>query len=213
MRVQVRKCPYTGKIFEEKDIGKYMIHLRNIREARHEANHLTRVKDSFATWLLQERTKIISIDEIAPWFMDNQRHIMDAHNSGISDRWGHSTRDKFHKNDRFENINLVVNYNHFISNSHTCPDNGVTNFSQTNDKPISYRGYSGRISGSLKRSSPLIHGYPYSNAINIVGIKTMSGGGGNDEWGYGVNIFLDDWPGIKNVAEGFEIIARLKGIK
>jgi len=38
--------------------------------------------------------------------------------------------------------------------------------------------------------------YPYDSIGKFVGLKTGSGGGGNEDWGYDVSIFLDDWPGL-----------------
>jgi hypothetical protein len=215
MRVQVRKCPFTGKIFQEKDIGKYILHLLDVRETKQEARHLARVKNTFNKWLLKERTRITTIDEIAPWFMDNQQYIMDAHNSGINGQ-RHFSTDKFYKGDKFVNVKFHATYRPYVSNTHVCPDNGITNWGSEHDKPTGYKGWKGSISGTLKRSPKHDSSYPYGNAINIIGIKTGGGGGGNGNWSYEASVFLDDWPGLKHEIELMErdqIVNRLKGVR
>jgi hypothetical protein len=97
-----------------------------------------------------------------------------------------------------------------VPNSHHCPIGGITNWGgQTNDsKPRSYPGWSGTISGKGNLyTKKLLH--PITNrelhfsdilrnstGALIRGVHTGTGGGG-DKFSYELEIFLDDFPKIK----------------
>jgi len=173
-----------------------------------------RVKVTFHTWLARERAQIRTIEEIPQWFMDNQRILMDAHNAGIRSQYSFcSDRDKFVIEDVFENVKLKLRgtkgFSESVSNSHVCTDKGVTNFGGEAGLPRGYPGWEIDISGTLKRPKKLMGSYPYSMALNLAGIKTGSGGGGNENWSYDAKIFLDDWPGLKGQKE-FEVSERTR---
>lgn len=211
MRVQVRKCRFTGKIFEEKDLKKYAIHLRNLRVERAEKRKLDKVRSTYTSWLNREKKKILHPEEIPAWFLKNQRKIMDAVNAGFGERG-----EKFYPTDEFVKFSFdKARYSRLASNSHVCPKGGVINWCGKDDtKPTGYPGWTTHVNGSLKRNRNHLSNYPYAAALNAVGLKTNSGGGGNESWGYGITIFLDDWPGLKQTIlemEAEEIVARLKG--
>lgn len=207
MKVQVYKCRFTGKLFENKDRTKYILHLKTLRKAKQKARLYARILNEFNTWLIKERSEIYELEDIIPWFMKNQKYIMDAANA-ISFSDDNKYQRGFHPDDEFKNINLNVKYSPTVSNSHQCPDNGMTNWCAKDKGPISYPGWSGRICGVLIRPAKHNWSYPASDALNLVGIKTGSGGGGNDNWAYDISIFVDDWTGLR----GILIINKLKGI-
>jgi hypothetical protein len=212
MRVQVRKCRFTGKIFEEKDLKKYAIHLRNLRAERAEKRKLDKVRATFTSWLNREKKKILHPEDIPAWFLKNQRKIMDAVNAGFGDR-----DEKFYPTDEFTKFSFEkARYSRLTSNTHVCPKGGVTNWSVEDDKPKGYPGWSVHVNGTLKRSKNHLGSYPYPAALNAVGLKTGSGGGGNESWGYGVSIFLADWPGLQQTIlemECDQIVDKLKGVR
>lgn len=216
MKIQARKCPFTGKVFEESKVKEYILHLQDVRIRQRAKRNEKRVKSTFHTWLAKERAQIKKIEDIPAWFMDNQRILMDAHNAGIHSQYSFcSDRDKFVIEDVFKNVTIKLRgtrgFSDLVSNSHVCPDKGVTNFCGEDGKPRSYPGWEVDIAGTLKRPRKLNSSYPYSMAINLAGIKTGSGGGGNENWGYDAKIFLDDWPGLQ-AQRDFELaeIARKK---
>lgn len=219
MRVQVRKCPFTGKIFEEKDIKKYVTHLQKLRESMQSQRRYQRLRDTFSTWLVEEKKKVTHVDMICPWFLENQRVIMESTNAicfGGQNKY--SIRGRFVKEDRFAKLEFEsIRYNPFSSNSHVCPDNGVTNWTgKEPGRPVGYVGWTGYLKGSLVRPDKNNYSYPYSEALNLVGIKTGSGGGSNQSFGYGFTVFLDDWPGLQVQIRQMEedlIVAKLKGSK
>lgn len=191
MKITVNKCPRTGKLFECDK--KYAEHEEKIRQSDAKIHHMQKVKDEFATWLKEEKEKITAVDMLAPWLLKNQRMIMDV--CTVS---GNSLGDyTFYATDEFVRIDFErVHYSPLVSNSHSCPKGGVTNWGRDKNLPTGYPGWSGRVTGSLTRASKHMHSYPYSRFLNMVSIKTGTGGGGNDGWGYDVKIFLDDWPGL-----------------
>ncbi len=195
MKIQVYKCRFTGKIFEMADVKKYKKHLKDLRKEQKEKRKLDNIKKTFATWLATERAKITNVEQIIPWFLKNQRHIMDAHNAGCKSYRTWDT-DKFHEADNFTDLKLSVKFDRCVSNSHVCPDTGVTNWCGRDAGPRGYSGFYGNINGVLQRDRKHNSAYPYGSALNLVGLKTGSGGGGNDHWSYEVSIFDADWPGL-----------------
>jgi hypothetical protein len=218
MRIQMRKCPFTGKLFDESKIGEYIWHLKVTRDAMREERELKRIKDTFKDWLKAEKKKIIHPDQIPEWFLANQQYLMDAHNAGCRSTHYHGFgRDKFYSTDKFTKVvwERAPVYSANVSNTHSCPDNGKQNFDgKLPGVPTGYPGWTGYIKGSLSRNKKHCGQYPYSELLNLVGIKTGSGGGGNENWGYDFRLWLADWPGLKEevrAMEEREILRRLKG--
>lgn len=212
MRIEARKCPFTGKVFEESKKKAYIQHLAEVRKDLRAKRHVTHVRLVFHTWLAEERAKVRRVQDLPQWFMDNQRILMDAHNAEIPSGYVFTSFDeKFVMEDIFENvtINLRDGFTENVSNSHVCPDNGITNFGGEAGRPKGYPGWQGVIKGTLKRPKKLNGRYPYSNALNLAGFKTGSGGGGNENWSYEVRIFLDDWPGLQGQRD-FEVAEAIR---
>jgi hypothetical protein len=208
MKIQVRKCRFTGKLFEEKNLNKYKKHLEQLRNKMAYERHLARTKREFKAWLEKEKEQIIHVSEIAPWFLKNQRYIMDAFNSGCRSVNSYYDKDKiFMEGDKFTELDIEVRYIDKVSNTHVCPDTGVTNWQWTLDLPRGYAGFSGRVTGSIVCDKRQRHYLSTTDLLKLVGIKTGSGGGGDSSWGYNVSIFLDDWAGLKHQA----IVNKLKG--
>jgi len=200
MRVEVYKCRFTGLIFEKHERRKYINHLKELRKEMRDEREYRQISKNFWKWLHEEKLKITHVDQIVPWFLENQKTIMKAFKAGIHAKDYHSFSEKFYPDtDEFTKLTLKVGrFNKLISNSHRCPDNGTTNWC-VNDPtlPKGYPGWNGRIDGVLKRLPKHNNDYPYSALVNLVGLKTGSGGGGNESWGYDVKIFLADWPGLE----------------
>ena len=194
MRIEVYKCPFTGNIFEKKDKDKYIKHLEKLRANMKEDREYKKIKDKFDGWLAAEKEKITHIDMIVPWIIENQRYLMKAYNAvDPSSNWD----GKFHPaTDKFTKLKLTANYDPSVSNTHTCPHNGVTNWGgRVVGAPRGYPGWHGHIEGSFFRKKDK-HRYPISALFKLLRLNTGTGGGGNEEWGYSVEIFLADWPGL-----------------
>lgn len=212
MRIQVRKCPFTGKIFEEHDMKKYVKHLNNIREKKKDERKVISLRNEADNWLLEEKSKITHLDQISEWALDNQIKIMELCNAVIPARYPGDKPLFDTSTDRFNYIELTGTYSKLVSNSHSCPKNGVRNWcNEHKNLPTGYPGYSGRIEGRLDRSIKDRNRYPYSDFLHFIGINTLSGGGGNEVWRYGVTIFLSDWPAMQRELEEQIILSKLKG--
>jgi len=211
MRVQARQCPFTGKLFKEENIDKYLLHLEKVRKLNREKNLYIYHRNTFKDWLAEEKKLITNVDMIVPWFLKNQRRIMDTVNS----RNG-GDRDKFYDTDTFAELEFKnAYYIAYLSNTHSCPDTGVTNWSKLNGLPTGYRGWAAIIAGSLDRASNHMGEYPVSEALKLIGIKTGTGGGGNKNFSWSCSIFLDDWPGLIEAVNNMEkdqIVRKLKGV-
>lgn len=209
MKVMAYKCPYTGKLFDLEDEAEYRKYVNREKAELREIARMEKIRNEFKEWLSKEKESIYTVEEIAPWFLENQRTIMDGmnaiHNLSKQDRERFQTDDIFTK--------LEIKFREFdplVSNTHVCPRNGaVTNWWCKNDKPRGYPGWEGQVSGTLVRPLRYNSSYPSSSILNFVDIHTGSGGGGNKDWSYGVSVFLDDWSGIQETI----IVEKLKGIK
>lgn len=215
MKVTVNKCPDTGELFE--DDKKYKLHRAKVLREKKSVAREKAIKNTFFDWLANEKKSIITVDMIVPWFMKNQRTIMDAANAGL--RWPNGScgfHSKFRDDDVYVNVAMTsVRYSKSVSNTHTCPVGGVRNFMCRDDLPQGYEGWYCRISGTLARTGKMYE-YPYSGGLQLVGINTGTGGGGNENWGYDAKIFLADWPGLQHEidqAEQDEIVRRIKGVR
>ena len=213
MKILVNKCPDTGELFE--DDKAYKNHRRKILRAQKKQEEFSLAQAEFNKWLDTEKEKIHNIDKVAPWFLANQRIIMDAMNAGYKTGWNYRGWDKFVPEDIFTKLVITGIYRPELSNSHNHPRNGVSNWcGRRDDLPKFYPGFKIRVSGTLERPPRQNYKYPYSDALNLVGILTGTGGGGNSDFGYDGEIFLDDWPGLKEqirIMEEDQIVNRLKG--
>ena len=187
---------YTKEVFTEK--SKYELHNRRQAAARRARNKDLLERKAFSDWLAAEKENICSVDEIAPWILLNQRKLMD-----MSNKYGYfSFNDKFFNDDEFTEIEIYqANYSKSVSNTHSCPHNGVTNWrgdtklADGTPAPNGYPGWSANIKGSLARNKSRMGAYPYGGVLKLIKLHTGTGGGGNN-WRYDCKIFLADWPGL-----------------
>lgn len=212
MKVEVYKCRFTGEIFEKKEKIKYVKHLKELRTEMKESRMHKRLCIEFHTWFEKEKESITHIKMIPEWFLKNQRMIMDACNANVAPVKGgsNSWADPFYSTDEFTKIEITdVRWSDTVSNSHSCPHNGVTNWGgQRPDAPRGYPGWRININGTLKRAKKHMSRYPYGLALNMVGIKTGTGGGGNTDFRYGAEIFIADWSGLQQQL----VFEKLKGV-
>jgi hypothetical protein len=196
-QIMVWQCPSTKKLFIEQ--AEYKTHLAKLARERRKVKHHNYIKSTFFEWLDEERLKMDSIGDMSQWLLDNQQTIMDAANLIPCGNW---SDDKFHDTDRFLKIDFTsLRWNPSISNTHSCPKGGVTNwagkelFANGLPKPNGYPGWGGRLEGSLKRLKKHDNNYPSSGFFKLVGLHTGTGGGGNTNFGWDVKIFAEEWPG------------------
>lgn len=180
------QCPWTGKLYASKK--SYVKHLSDLRTSRMHKNAryklMQKKKEDF--W------KVTTFEEMLQWVELNPDFFWQCakNNSWSYDAaYMDSIRDDFWVKISY----LDVTYSDHVSNTHSCPRNGVRNWGREPDKPIGYKGWGGRIEF---QTSHEIRGF-MSGLWEHLGIHTGSGGGsGGRNWGYSVGIFLDDWDGL-----------------
>lgn len=104
-------------------------------------------------------------------------------------------------------MTLRVGHNPHASNTHSCPISGITNFSPRNnpDKPTGYPALTGNITVVYNKEPKGFANDTFNKYNGIAGICTGSGGyqGSAEGYtvGYGVALWLDDFPKIKEKIE------------
>lgn len=102
-------------------------------------------------------------------------------------------------------MTLRVGYNPHASNTHSCPIGGVENWSKVYDKPTGYPALTGNITVVFNKEPKGFSDNTFNRRDGIAGICTGSGGyqGSAEGYtvGYGVTLWLDDFPKIKEKIE------------
>lgn len=185
-------CPWTKELYASK--RSYVSHLKKLRTDRmhRRARHLLHQRKLSDMWNQPD------FDSVIKWIHLNPEVFwLNAKRQGWSSdatRWD-KVRDSFSL--KITSLNLT--YSDSVSNSHSCPHNGVTNwggrdtFKDGTLKPRGYAGFSGRI----EFHAPVEPLSFCSDVLKGTRIHTgTGGGGGGGNYGYSVTFFLDDWPGI-----------------
>jgi hypothetical protein len=191
-QVLVWKCPHTGKLFEDR--SKYTAHLRKQGRER----LLQRKLDAAAREWEQfnhRMGQVRSIQELTEFISNNwERFALNGMKQGFTKEKG------LHKLEHLEF--QTVRWDEFLSNTHSCPKGGVTNFMSKRDKPNSYPGWRARIVFKVNTGTYRNRGKEYpregygSDYFAGSSIKTGSGGGSGTGYAYDINLWAHDFPGM-----------------
>jgi hypothetical protein len=191
------QCPWTSKVFATK--AAYSKHLSELREDRMHR----RARQNIRNRKLDDLINQPSFQDIVNWIETNPEFFFDGLIKAGHSGWAHR---RAHLREAFwiKITNLKLRWNESVSNSHSCPRDGVRNWDRNIAKPMGYPGWEGRIEFKLS------HNFGFgSDVLNNTGIHTGSGGGGtNNHFGYEVRFFVSDWPGLRSAA----IANKLAGI-
>jgi hypothetical protein len=187
-------CPWTNELYATK--RSYVSHLKRLRTERMHK----RAREIRHTNKLQDMWNQPDFDSVIKWIHNNPEVFwLNAKRRGWDSnhkKW-ESIRDTFVVNI----TGLKLTYTDRVSNSHSSPYNGVTNWGgdtllkDGTPAPRGYPGFTGRIELHMP-VEPLSFS---SDVFKGTRIHTGSGGGGGGgHYGYSVSFFLDDWPGIAN---------------
>ena len=207
-QVTVWKCPHTRKIFEDRI--KYSSHLEKIRELRRIRRRLNINEEIENQRWFEIRNAEISVSDLPDLIIKNQDLF-----------WADAAKNKsnsFHWRDVGNNIvrgkvipipklvefeSFVFQWQDRLSNSHSCPVNGVTNWYGHTDLPTGYPGWC--INAKWKIFLPPEFRNYYTGGDLFKGTKSLihshSGSGGHRSgefsiYRYQLSIFADDWPGL-----------------
>jgi len=234
-QVTVWKCDQTGKLFEDKN--KYRGHLSKLARERNTKRKLM-VAEAVAD---QKWNELYECEQtIEQWkLMVLGNQDMFWAEAAKSDPHDWKQVGKTYKKvvcpvprllefERFD-----VRWNPEVSNSHSCPHNGVQNWGERDSNaPTSYPGWSGRLDwivawpkewdgvylgGDLFRG---LHGFRSGRQRAYTG----TGGGGGmryserhgcyvQSFGYDFRMFAADWPGMARVVGMQQLEEVLKGVR
>lgn len=174
------ECPWTKKLYLTKK--SYLLHLKSIREEHiRRINRSKRINAAIADLNSQPNFEsIIKWIETNGWFfLANAKQ-----NYSLGDRWPEP--EDFWIKIRY----LKVNQYDSVSNSHSCPRDGIRNWGRDSDLPSGYPGWSGVIDFEISESLPAFG----SDLFKHTGIHLGTGGGrGKRAYSYEVRFYDSDW--------------------
>jgi hypothetical protein len=217
--ITVWKCDQTGKLFE--DQAKYKSHLRKLARERNTKRKLM-VAEAIADQKWNELYECEqSIEQWRDMVIANQNMFWAE--GAANNEYDWKCVGKTYKGvvcpvpELLEFERFDVRWNPKVSNSHSCPHNGVTCWSSReaeDGRPTSYPGWSGRVEWIVKFPKEwdghYLGGDLFSGGTFRTGRQrahTGTGGGGGMRYsekhkchvmsfGYDFKIFAADWPGL-----------------
>lgn len=189
MKITVHKCPWSGKLFEDRK--KYAKHLKVLRKEQAERREYARVAATFDQWIAP-LYQLQTTDEIADWLTENF-HIVAKH-YGKGEKWGRKIKVKPDTGYKFKISNCKVKNDY--ATTHTAPLGEKTSGwgQETKYEPA----WVGRISVTFTGS-----GYELFNTdfLRAIGVNSGSGGGGETGLAYEVNFYIKDFKGLRYMAQ------------
>lgn len=237
-QILVWKCDEDGKLFEDKK--KYQNHLRKLARERNTKRKLM-VADAIADqkWTeLYEREQ--TLEDWACMVINHQDMFWAEAAKGDPYDWAQVGKIRGRKQSgvvcpvprllEFTEFNL--RWSNTVSNSHSCPHNGVTCWSSNEAKdgrPQSYPGWCGRIEwivawpkewDGFYLGGDLFSGGTFRSGRQRAHTGTGGGGGMRysekhgchvQSFGYDFRIFAADWPGLARYMVKQQFVEVLKG--
>ncbi len=224
-QILVWKSDADGKLFEDKN--KYTAHLRKLARHRNAQRKLTIAEaEKDAVWAeLYEREQ--SIDDWMQMVIDNQHLFWAEAALGDPYDWQNVGKKISRRKDaqvmpmpKVLKITHRLQWSDSVSNSHSCPVGGVTNWGdRTPGAPRGYPGWQGQIEWLVEwpkefdyvyLGSDLFSRGSFSSGRQRAHTGTGGGAGGhfNKEFNtwcqrpqYSFSIFASDWPGMARYYE------------
>ena len=227
------KSDVDGKIFEDKT--KYQNHLRKLARERNTKRKLM-VAEAVAN---QKWNELYECEQtIEQWklmVLGNQDMFWAEAARNNAYDWDSVGKTHSRKKNAvvcpvprlLEFTEFSVRWNPNVSNSHSCPHNGVTNWGGKDDAPTSYPGWSGRVEWIVAWPKEwdgfYIGGDLFSGGTFRTGRQrahTGTGGGGGMRYsekhkcdvmsfGYDFRLFAADWPGMARLVYKEQLIETL----
>lgn len=200
-KVTCWKCPFTKKIYETR--SGYRRHLLKLRKTRNVACNFKKLRQAAYNVAMNALEKARTLEEIEDVVMKHYSDMMQY-------AWGNSpAKLEIAKKIKMTAFSLArMSYSTKVSNSHSSPRKGKTNWGGYRDKegiPKGYPGFRGYINYSLwcPKHEEDMRFVDFRRCLGVFGIHTGTGGGRGDEpdgtqkYGYDVKVFVDDFDAIK----------------
>ena len=215
-KINARKCPKTGKLFESDKA--YRIHIIGLRKHLNEKRpgkirrrECILRRKRLITDIRGELDAVREINELESYVKNNFGRIMTAYNGG-----GEPIIHTLLKDLKLEEFELRIHFSENVSNTHSKPRNGVSNWGGRDpDAPRGYPGFSGHVSYALNfnpEKSPKKDNLclDANRGLGWAGINCCGGGGrGDNKYEYGVNIYLSDFDGLQKLYFKDKLAGRL----
>lgn len=201
-QVLVWKSDADGKLFEDK--AKYTKHLRGLANQRAHTRKIAKMDADREAFIVRMGATVTSIAELEEFITDNWEWFFA--NGMKHALW---TGDPKPKNKhtlvkiRFENMR----WSDSLSNTHSCPRNGVQNWAQNDPKnahlPKGYPGWQGHIyftvnAGHTDHKVPRPCSSYSSYYFRDTSIYTGSGSGGENSQ-YDIKLWATDFPAMTDM--------------
>ena len=181
MKIVAWKCPSTGKIFEnEKTYKNYRrLYLCETRRTKILNDKIAGLQQSIE----ELRLTATSVDDISSWILKNG-HALNKSICRCSNK---------HCGFTISDINWSIEYSETISNSHSCPINGVKNFYRRTDIAQYYPGWKGTLHFKTTNSNRCRF---FSEIFDKMHVHLGSGSGNSAYYSSMVNLYEEDWPSM-----------------
>lgn len=201
------KCETTGELFEDQDL--YKKHIRKIAAQRREQAKRDRIAAELKNFWINARNTITSINDLPQFFIDHQDRLWE--DAIAAEHYRFAEIGKLVRGGKKMPMPKLLRFTTFrlswsksVSNSHSCPQGGITNWGgRVKDGPRGYPGWTGRVDWEIEWPNEFDGWYPGADLFKGYNscVHTGSGGGGNNKnnissFGYSVELFAADWPGL-----------------
>ena len=207
-QVLVWKSDTDGKLFEDK--AKYQKHLRVLAGQRAQGRRIAKAEAEREAFITRMGATVKSIDELEKFIADNWEWFFA--NGMKNALW---KCDKKPKNKhKLVSLKFDVRWSDAVSNSHSCPRDGVTNWGgdtklpNGSPAPRGYPGWTGNVKFVIDAGMSAHKKNPYrydgygSDYFEHTPINTGSGGSGNGQnYSYGIELFASDFPAMLEARE------------
>lgn len=199
-KITVWKSDMDGKLFEDK--SKYVKHLRTLA-AKNILKRKFEHKEATRPIIMQKMGQVKSSGELTQFIKDNWQWFW--LNGAARCTWRWKDKPPIHE---LVDIRITgLKWDEHLSNSHSCPQGGVSNFGRGSDYGATgYPGWKGQIHIEIKPPSYMYKKKSYieegwgSDYFDDTIINTGSGGGGGGpttkKYTYGLTLWAADFPVI-----------------
>lgn len=196
------KCPDTGKIFEHKE--KYQKHRQKVLsnlQIQREAQAALKLDQS---WWEQNFWHAVKSPAQLKAAIMLHRSVLAARGLKNSQHHLPNIGNTVKPTPIVEFLQFEMSWCDSITNTHSCPHNGVRNWRRDSKLPIGYSGWTGSIEYTVQSCPGQEGSYPGSSDMWVGSrIHTGTGGGGSSNnitytqrFRYSITLWAEDWPAM-----------------